>query len=165
MFVLLHFRRDYFLQTKLRSMFYSPCLAVFRSPGHFCRARICVIYHMIMIQSNLNKLFQLFPAVFDKVSGIFSHSWHYQILDPTEITYTTSLLFLLSPSGPSKLILKMQSEIHIWTASHVRRAPLCPPEMTAQVLDPKDKAQAGLSMEMPVLLTFLLLSAGSACSS
>ena len=45
------------------------------------------------------------------------------------------------------------------------RAPLCPPGVRAQVSDPKDQRQAGLRVEMPVLLTSLLLSVGNACSS
>lgn len=98
-----------FLQTMFRSIFYSPCLAAFRSPIHLC----CVIYQETTIQPKLNELFQPSSAVSNKVSGIFSHSWQYQILDPAEITYNTSLLFLWPSSGPSRLIRKLQSEFHV----------------------------------------------------
>lgn len=97
-------------------------------PIHLHWSCNCVIYQEITILSNLNEWFQYSPAVSNKVSGIFSHSWYYQIVGSTEITYNSYLLFLKFSSGPSSLVLKVQNELCdiIRTDFHVRKSPLCP---------------------------------------
>lgn len=139
---LLQLWRDYFVQTMLRSMFYSLCLAAYIIPIHLHWSCSCVIYQEIMIQSNLNELFQPSPAVFNKVSGIFSLSWYYQIIDSTEITYNTSLLFLWFSSGTSCLVLKMQYELHMISSGLLSmwEGLLCV-LVWAQVSNPKEHAQ------------------------
>lgn len=92
-------------------LFYTSCLAAYISPIHLHWSCNYVIYQETTILSNLNEWFQHSPAVSNKVSGIFSHSWYYQITGSTEITYYSYLLFLKFSSGPSSLVLKVQNEL------------------------------------------------------
>lgn len=125
---LLHLWRDYFVQAMLRSVLQS----MFGSLHKLHCSCNCVIYQEIRVQSNLNEWFQHSPAFSNKVSGIFSFPWYYQIMDSTEITYSSSL-FLQFSSGPSSLVLKMQNELHVislgvlsmWEVSFVPWQELC----------------------------------------